>query len=173
MGAMATTDKTGRQRIQFAFNADLDSVVGNVFQYLTKNRCFSSREGKKKGVDAMVMFYKPFAYQGKENVDEEELQAMARDSVAALSRQIEFLCSAFEIERPSVVCPDFGAEVEQALKNVLTTEAVKMSQEAPELSSIDLPPDPSLLVEVEMDKESGFEEDALLCDVHINAEAVA
>ena len=121
----------------------------------------------------MVMFYKPFAYQGKENVDEEELQAMARDSVAALSRQIEFLCSAFEIEPPSVVCPDFGAEVEQALKNVLTTEAVRMSQEASELSSLDIPPNSSLLVEVEMEKESGFEEDALLCDVHSNAEAVA
>ena len=170
---MATTDKAGRQRIQFAFNADLDSVVGHVFQYLTKNHCFSSREGKKKGVDAMVMFYKPFAYQGKENVNEEELQAMAQDSVAALSRQIEFLCSAFEIERPSVVCPDFGAEVEQALKNVLTPETARIYQETPELSPIDFPPDLSLLGEVEMDKESGFEEDALLCDVHSNAEAVA
>ncbi|MDJ0705760.1 MAG: hypothetical protein QNJ46_21040 [Leptolyngbyaceae cyanobacterium MO_188.B28] len=170
---MATPDKAGRQRIQFAFNADLDSVVGHVFQYLTKNRCFSSREGKKKGVDAMVMFYKPFAYQGQETVDAEELQAMARDSVAALSRQIEYICSTFEIERPSVVCPDFGAEVEQALKNVLTTETARITQETPESSPTAFDPDPSVLVEIEMDKESGFEEDDLLCDVRSNAEAVA
>ena len=47
-----------RQRIQFAYNAYLDSLVGVTFNYLIKNPHFPSRVGKHKGIDAMTAFWK-------------------------------------------------------------------------------------------------------------------
>jgi hypothetical protein len=70
-----------RQRIQFAFNADLDSAIGVLFSYLIKNPKAPSRAGKHKGVDAMLAFWKPFAYQEQGDLSAEEMKAIARESV--------------------------------------------------------------------------------------------
>jgi hypothetical protein len=170
---MATKTKTVRQRVQFAFNADTDSVVGVVFQYLIKNHRFSSREGKRKGVDAIVAFYKPFAYQGTA-ISEGELQAIARDAVELLSRQIELLCNSFNIERPGTLAQPFSwndlkAELRQMLSESFTAELLRVH---PELESAIAIPD-SLFADPITDNGFDFDEDNLLGDLCSNAEAAA
>ncbi|NJL37268.1 MAG: hypothetical protein HC840_05570 [Leptolyngbyaceae cyanobacterium RM2_2_4] len=170
---MATKTKTVRQRVQFAFNADADSVVGTVFQYLIKNHCFSSREGKRKGVDAIVAFYKPFAYQGS-TVSEGELQAIARDAVELLSRQIELICSSFDLERPGTRSQPFSwndlkAELRQTLSELLAAELLRVHQEPVE-SAIAIS---DSLFAPTADEEFNFNEDNLLGDLCSNAEAAA
>jgi hypothetical protein len=170
---MATKHKSVRQRIQFAFNADADSVVGGVFQYLIKNHCFSSREGKRKGIDAMVAFYKPFAYQNRGEVDEGKLQAMAQDAVEILSRQIELLCGKFGVERPAAIAPDLKAEIKQAIAEVLIAETIRMYQEAPELQPMGTISESLLISELEAEEGVDFDDDTLLGDLHSSAEAAA
>lgn len=179
---MTTKRKTVRQRIQFAFNADTDSVVGHVFQYLIKNHHFSSREGKCKGVDAMIAFYKPFAYQGNANVNEGELQTMARDAVDALSRHIELLCYAFGVDRSTTIARDLKLEVQQVLTELLTADAVTLpgerlrigvSQEGADLPFADTIPESLLTNGATADEGVDFDEDALLGDLYSSAEAAA
>jgi hypothetical protein len=183
---MATKTKTVRQRVQFAFNADVDSVVGTVFQYLIKNHRFSSREGKRRGVDAIVAFYKPFAYQGSA-ASESELQAMARDAVEILSRQIELLCSSFDIERTGALGQPFSwktaldlrAEIKQTLSELLTAELLTTEPSGVHQEPLETPSTPSdlLFAELRADyaTEDGFDfdEDNLLGDLCSNAEAAA
>ncbi|MDJ0707455.1 MAG: hypothetical protein QNJ46_29625 [Leptolyngbyaceae cyanobacterium MO_188.B28] len=88
------------QRIQFAFNAYLDSAIGVTINYLIKNSHFPSRTGKHKGLDAMMAFWKPFAYQEQGDFSEEELRAIAIESVEILTRQVRAICAAFELEIP-------------------------------------------------------------------------
>jgi len=122
---MTTQKLHRRQRIQFAFNADADSMVGCIFQYLIKNHCFSSREGKRKGIDAIVAFYKPFAYQHCFDMNEEELRTMAQDAIEALSSQIKLLCETFDVEYSISISPDFEAKLKQILTDVIKTEAIQ------------------------------------------------
>jgi hypothetical protein len=89
-----------RQRIQFAFNADLDSAIGVLFSYLIKNPKAPSRAGKHKGVDAMLAFWKPFAYQEQGDLSAEEMKAIARESVELLTRQAELIAETFGVENP-------------------------------------------------------------------------
>ncbi|MGJ3252943.1 MAG: hypothetical protein ACFE0J_17700 [Elainellaceae cyanobacterium] len=168
---MVANQKTVRQRVQFAFNADVDSVIGVVFQYLIKNRCFSSREGKRKGVDAMVAFYKPFAYQDSKDVTDDELQAMAQDAVEMLSRQIEVLCGAFEVERPGAIALDLKTDIKEAIAEVLKIQSIRVHNTQSDQTP-DAVPDSYVSTQV-ADDESDFDEDALLGDLCSNAEAVA
>lgn len=172
---MATKQKTARQRVQFAFNADTDSVVGAVFQYLIKNHRFNSREGKQKGIDAMLAFYKPFAYQGQEDITEGELVAMARDAVETLSRQIDLLCATFDVERPGAIAPDLRTSIQQTIADVLATELVRVQAIASKPSYTELSK-PDLM---ELALANGWESfdstnyTTLLGDLQSNAEAVA
>lgn len=125
--------KSDRQRIQFAFNADLDSAVGATFQYLLKNPHFPSRAGKHKGTDAMMAFWQPFAYQEAGELSEEELKAIARESVEALSRQMDLIGETFGLEpsQEKVSAPDLKAEIQQAVneavQKLITTGALTSS----------------------------------------------
>jgi hypothetical protein len=109
--------KSERQRIQFAYNADVDSPTGVLFQYLIKNERARSREGKHKGIDAMSAFWKPFAYQEQENLTEEEIKAIARESVEQLNRQMTLICDTFGLEPPtaSTSTVDLKQEIRQAV----------------------------------------------------------
>lgn len=176
---MVANRKANRQRIQFAFNADVDSVVGAVFQHLIKNHLFSSREGKRKGVDAMVAFYKPFAFQGREDVTDDELRSMAQDAIELLSRQIELLCGAFGVERPSAIALDLKTEIKEAIAETLTTESIRVHQDPShhpftssvfDISSI---ADLSISDGRSSDGEFDFDEDLMLGDLCSNAEAAA
>jgi sulfite reductase alpha subunit-like flavoprotein len=109
--------KGDRQRIQFAYNADVDSPTGVLFQYLIKNERARSREGKHKGIDAMSAFWKPFAYQEQENLSEEELKAIARESIEQLNRQMTLICDTFGLEPPTAATStvDLKQEIRQAM----------------------------------------------------------
>jgi hypothetical protein len=111
-----------RQRIQFAFNADLDSAIGVMFNYLIKNPKAPSRAGKHKGVDAMLAFWKPFAYQEQGDLSTEEMKAIARESVELLTRQAELIAETFEVESPKVsssATPDLRQEVRSAVSEAI------------------------------------------------------
>ena len=112
---------TERQRILFSYNADLDKPIGVVFEYLIQNEQIPARLGKHKGLEAMSAFWQPFAYQAMQDLSEDELQGMARESVAALSRQIELICQTFGIESPqsAQVSPELKQVIQQTMGEVL------------------------------------------------------
>ena len=111
-----------RQRIQFAYNAYLDSLVGVTFNYLIKNPHFPSRVGKHKGIDAMTAFWKPFAYQEEGVLSEEQLRAIAIESVEMLTRQIDLICAAFGLENPQAKAPDnLKQAIRQAMSETIDT----------------------------------------------------
>ncbi|MEM9152788.1 MAG: hypothetical protein AAGB19_20345 [Cyanobacteria bacterium P01_F01_bin.3] len=112
---------TERQRILFSYNADLDKPIGVVFEYLIQNEQIPARLGKHKGLEAMSAFWQPFAYQAMKDLSEDELQGMARESVAALSRQIDLICQTFGIESPQTaqVSPELKQAIQQTMGEVL------------------------------------------------------
>ena len=103
-----------RQRIQFAFNADRDTPIGRVFKYLLKSDKLPSRKGKLKGIDAMSAFWRPFAYQEDEQLSEDEKKAIARESVEALTHQIDLIRDTFDLER-SQTSREFKEEIKAAV----------------------------------------------------------
>ncbi|NET33338.1 MAG: hypothetical protein F6K19_15180 [Cyanothece sp. SIO1E1] len=115
-----TTRKSDRQRIQFAFNSDLDSDIGTTFQYLIKNAHFSSRVGKHKGIDAITTFWKPMAYQEQGDLTAEELKAIARESIEALNRQIDLICDTFGLERPQQTTSNQNLELRQEIQQAVS-----------------------------------------------------
>jgi hypothetical protein len=121
MARKRSPDSTSdRQRIQFAYNADCEMPIGKVFQYLLKNDHTPSREGKHKGLDAMSAFWKPFAYQDGQ-VSDEERGAIARESIEALTRQIDLICETFGVEKPesSSNTSDLKQEIQAAVTEVV------------------------------------------------------
>jgi hypothetical protein len=115
MARKRSPDSTSdRQRIQFAYNADCEMPIGKVFQYLLKNDHMPSREGKHKGLDAMSAFWKPFAYQ--ENGD--EVGAIARESIEALTRQIDLIRETFGVEKPESLSNT--TDLKQEIQTVVT-----------------------------------------------------
>ena len=112
-----------RQRIQFAFNADCDTHIGEVFRYLLKNEHMPSREGKLKGLDAISAFWRPFAYQEDGQLSEEEKRAIARESIETLTRQIDLIRETFGVEKPqaSDATISLKQEVQTALSEALQT----------------------------------------------------
>jgi hypothetical protein len=174
--------KGERQRIQFAYNADRDSAIGVVFQYLIDNFRFSSREGKHKGLDAMAAFWKPFAYQERGDLSQEELQDLAHEAIEALSHQIKVISDTFGVEAPQVSSKnDDLAEVVQhavstTLQNLLQSGALNLAsqtlpqtQAATETPSVQSPVSPLLDVGEGID----FDEDALLGNLFDSADIAA
>ena len=106
-----------RQRIQFAFNADCGTHIGEVFRYLLKNEHMPSREGKLKGLDAISAFWRPFAYQEDGQLSEDEKSAIARESIEALARQIELIRDTFGLEKPQV---SEDADLKQTVQSAVT-----------------------------------------------------
>ena len=114
------------QRIQFAFNAYLDSVVGVTFNYLIKNSHFPSRAGKHKGIDAMMAFWKPFAYQEHGELSEEELRTIALESIEMLTRQINLINAAFGLESSQAkATTNLKHEIREAINDALQTLLTK------------------------------------------------
>ncbi|MEO0535913.1 MAG: hypothetical protein AAF215_18820 [Cyanobacteria bacterium P01_A01_bin.123] len=156
------SDPNARQRIQFAYNADLDSAVGETFQYLLKNPHFPSRTGKHKGSDAMMAFWKPFAYQEQGELSATELKAIAQESIIALTQQIELICETFGLEQSqaTTVTPDLKQEIRQAVSEAMqqllaTGATMPTAQTTTTVSSSDI------------DDAEGvdFDEDALFGDL--------
>jgi DNA topoisomerase VI subunit B len=135
-------EESSRERIQFSFNADKDKPVGKVFEYLLLNDQIPNRLGKQKGLDAMVAFWLPYAYQSE--VSGEDLKTMARESVKALSKQIADICQTFEIENPqtSEVSPVLEQVIQktvaEVMQNLVVTGTATVGTPAP-TSSVALP----------------------------------
>jgi hypothetical protein len=170
MGAMATKHKTVRQRIQFAFNADADSVVGTVFQYLIKNHRFSSRDGKRKGIDAMLAFYQPFAYQGSD-ISDDELRIMAREAIETLARHIDLLCTTFAVDHPGAIATDLQSAIQKAIADALTAESIRVPQDSRNGFADDV--DSEALWVSGQNAYNDMDYDTLLGDLQSSAEAAA
>lgn len=135
------SEATGeRQRIQFAYNADVDSPTGVLFQYLIKNERARSREGKHKGIDAMSAFWKPFAYQEQEKLNDEELKAIARESVEQLSRQMTLICEAFGLEPPTAATASPPVDLKQEIRQAVAEAFQQMALAGIAPGMMTLPP---------------------------------
>jgi hypothetical protein len=121
MASKSQPDKRqNRQRILFSFNVDLESPLGIVFQYLMRNPKLPSQMGKQKGVEAMAAFWRPFAFQMKGDSSDEELKMLARESLVALSRQMELIAETFEVDLPqSSQAESLSPELERAIAKTM------------------------------------------------------
>jgi hypothetical protein len=120
MAGKSQVDKRkNRKRILFSFNVDLVTPIGVVFQYLMHNPQLPSRMGKQRGVEAMAAFWRPFAYQMKGEASEEELKVMARESMEALSRQIELIAKTFDVVPPRSSTEAISPALTEALEKTM------------------------------------------------------
>lgn len=109
-----------RARIQFAYNADLGTPIGEVFRYLLKNDQLPSRQGKHRGLDAMLAFWQPFAYQLSDQLSDEEKERIARESIDALTRQVDLIRETFGIEAPPAESGMNPARFKQEIRSVVS-----------------------------------------------------
>ena len=91
------TRKKDTSRIQFAYYAHLDSPIGDVFQYLLRNRAHPTHQGKKMGIRAISAFWKPFSAQSILKLSDLEVEAIALASITELQRQIDLIWMTFNI----------------------------------------------------------------------------
>ena len=178
MARRRSPDSTNdRQRIQFAFNADRDTPVGQVFEYLLKNDKLPSRKGKHKGLDAMTAFWQPFACQANEQLSKEEKKAIAKDAIEALSRQIDLIRDAFDIEDHqatsdiSELKQQMRTVVTEVVNDVLGSNAVVK----PTVANVSISPQASHSASSEKTDSEGvdFDEDALLGGLFDSSEIAA
>ncbi|MEM8501857.1 MAG: hypothetical protein AAF716_01735 [Cyanobacteria bacterium P01_D01_bin.1] len=119
MARKRSPDSTSdRQRIQFAYNADRDTPIGETFKYLLKSDKLPSRKGKHKGLDAISAFWQPFAFQEKDGVSDEEKKAITQASIETLSQQIDLIRETFGIEAP--INAANPAQLQQEMRLVAT-----------------------------------------------------
>lgn len=184
MARKRSPDSTSdRQRIQFAYNADCEMPIGKVFQYLLKNDHMPSREGKHKGLDAMSAFWKPFAYQENGQVSEEERGAIARESIEALTRQIDLIRETFSVEKPESssnttdLKQEIQAVVTEVVQNLMANGAIPASMTGAvvtQSTQTALPPSGRSSINASSTHEGvDFDEDALLGGLFDNSEIAA
>ncbi|WP_035984356.1 hypothetical protein [Leptolyngbya sp. KIOST-1] len=121
-----TGTKSDRQRIQFAYNADREMAIGVVFRYLIDNPLMSSREGKHKGLDAMSAFWKPFAYQACTDATEEDLHALARESMEALAHQMALISDTFGVEPPKTENTPQQEQLQEMIQQAVTAAMLNL-----------------------------------------------
>jgi hypothetical protein len=92
-----TSTEKNTARIQFAYYAYLKGPMGDVFKYLLRNRAHPTHKGKKMGLAAMAAFWKPFSAQAVLNLSEQEVRAIALNSITELQKQIELIRNTFNI----------------------------------------------------------------------------
>jgi hypothetical protein len=97
MNLSRTSPEKNTARIQFAYYAYLQGPMGDVFKYLLRNRAHPTHKGKKMGLAAMAAFWKPFSAQAVLNLSEQEVRAIALNSITELQKQIELIRSTFNI----------------------------------------------------------------------------
>lgn len=96
---MATSEiQTATQRIQFRCNAYLAGPMGDVFQFLLRNKAHTKRVGKTMATDAISAFWKPFSAKAVLEVSEEEAKAIALRSLDELQQQMDLIKNAFGLQ---------------------------------------------------------------------------
>jgi hypothetical protein len=93
------TDRS--DRVKLVYNAQIDSPAGMVLDYLLNNSHFTSRQGRQQAIEAITAFYRPLAAEAKGDTPHAELQAVARNCVEVLAKQIDVLCTRYQIEPPT------------------------------------------------------------------------
>ena len=88
------------ERVKFIYNAQFPADTAVVLNYLLNNPHFTGRQGRQKGMDAMMAFYRPLAEEARGELPEADLRDMARHCVAQLAQQIDLLCTRYQIEPP-------------------------------------------------------------------------
>ncbi|MGF1495273.1 MAG: hypothetical protein ACFB8W_00395 [Elainellaceae cyanobacterium] len=99
-GARPARDTASPERVKLTYNAAKSSQAGVVLDYLLKNDCFDSRQGRDKVIDALSAFYRPAAEERRGQLSEEELRQVAEYCVEVLAKQIETLCESYSLESP-------------------------------------------------------------------------
>lgn len=108
------TDTEDRSdRVKLVYNAQRDAPAGIVLNYLLNHPHFTSRQGRQQAMDAISAFYRPLAEEHRGMMSQAELQEVARNCVEVLAKQIEALCSRYQIEDPRTARP--GAEASENL----------------------------------------------------------
>jgi hypothetical protein len=108
-------------RVKLVYNAQRDAPAGIVLDYLLNHPHFTSRQGRQQAMDAISAFYRPLAEEHRGVMSQVELQEVARNCVEVLAKQMEALCSRYQIESPRTAHP--GAEAADGLGRLETVLA--------------------------------------------------
>jgi hypothetical protein len=104
------TDTEDRSdRVKLVYNAQRDAPAGIVLDYLLNHPHFTSRQGRQQAIDAISAFYRPLAEEHRGVMSQAELQEVARNCVEVLAKQMEALCSRYQIEDPRTAYPEAEA----------------------------------------------------------------
>ncbi len=110
-------------RVKLVYNAQIDSPAGMVLDYLLNNSHFTSRQGRQQAIEAITAFYRPLAAEAKGDTPHAELQAVAQNCVEVLAKQIDVLCTRYQLEPPTSAhgsaAPDNLDRLETTLANGL------------------------------------------------------
>ncbi len=109
-GSCLMTDTEDRSdRVKLVYNAQRDAPAGIVLDYLLNHPHFTSRQGRQQAIDAISAFYRPLAEEHRGMMSQAELQEVVRNSVEVLAKQMEALCSRYQIESPRTAHSGAGA----------------------------------------------------------------
>jgi hypothetical protein len=146
------TDTEDRSdRVKLVYNAQRDAPAGIVLDYLLNHPHFTSRQGRQQAIDAISAFYRPLAEEQRGVMSQAELQEVARNCVEVLAKQMEALCSRYQIEFPrtahsGVEASDGLGRLETVLVNGLEAIALALRSGSflPVGESFPSPPGPAI-----------------------------
>ena len=132
-----TETPSATQRIQFRCNAYLAGPMGDVFQFLLRNKAHTKRVGKTMATDAISAFWKPFSARAILEVSEEEAKAIALRSLDELQRQMDLIRTAFNLQNysPGITRSELEAIIDSRLKQTLRSP----SEALPTPTSVPIP----------------------------------
>jgi hypothetical protein len=90
------------ERIKLVYNAQFPASTAVVLEYLLRNSDFSSRTGRQEAMDAIMAFFHPLAETARGERSVSEVQDIARHCVERLLKQVDMLCTTYQISNPMV-----------------------------------------------------------------------
>lgn len=90
-----------RNRSEFSYKTDAQTPLAIVFAYLNGklSKTFTQREGKQRATDALLAFWRPYALKANKS-GSDEIREAAIASVEALYRQLQRICTDFDVDSP-------------------------------------------------------------------------
>jgi hypothetical protein len=98
-----------------------------VLEYLLRNSDFSSRTGRQEAMDAIMAFYHPLAETARGERSVSEVQEIARHCVERLLKQVDMLCTIYQISNPMVNVTSALSKDFQQLEAVLDQGFLKLA----------------------------------------------
>ena len=99
---MTQNPETRPERIKLVYNAQFPASTAVVLEYLLRNSEFSSRTGRQEAMDAVMAFFHPLAETARGERSVSEVQDIARHCVERLLKQVDRLCTTYQISNPMV-----------------------------------------------------------------------